>query len=136
MSNRQLVIRSLSIAGLATSAALAADHLTAAGAFCDFDAGCGAVTASAYGSIAGVPVSAFGVVGVGLLVTLALLPGRRAVVALRLGAAAAALAGVALLILQVAALRRICPLCVVADLFAVGVAALAVGPRPEDGPGS
>lgn len=134
MRYRSFLLRSTALAGLAASAALAADHLTGAGAFCGFDAGCGAVAASAYGTVAAVPLSVVGLAGFALLLALALVPGRRAFVAARVAAVVAGAVGAALLVIQFAVLGRVCPWCVIADGAGIGIAVLSLVSRPSNQP--
>lgn len=134
MRYRSTLLRTLVLVGLAASAALAADHLTGAGAFCAFDGGCGAVAASAYGAVAGVPLSVFGLAGFALLLTLALTPRRWARFGVRVAAAVAGVSGAALLVIQLTVLGRVCPWCVVADAAGVGAAVVALAGRRDQEP--
>jgi uncharacterized membrane protein/predicted DsbA family dithiol-disulfide isomerase len=130
MRHQLFVIRLLTLVALAVSAAQFADTLTAAGAFCSFEGDCEAVTTSAYGKPLGVPLPAIGLVGFGILFGLSLARGS-AFDLVRPLAVVAGLVGVALLVIQFAVLRRVCPLCLVVDACAVGLAVAVLVKKPE-----
>jgi uncharacterized membrane protein/protein-disulfide isomerase len=121
-----IALRLVVLFALGTSAALLADQVSGAGAFCRAGGDCEDLAASEYGRPLGVPLSAVGVGGFAVLFVLTLLPGRRAWWAVRALALAAGAAGVALLVIQFAVLHRVCPLCVAVDVSGVVTAALAL----------
>jgi uncharacterized membrane protein len=122
-----LALRLATLAGLAASAALTAEHLHPARKFCPLEAACERARTSALGTIAGVPTSVIGLAAFSALLLATLLPKRLA----RKVARPAAWIGSALALVfigyQVIALGSLCPLCMVADASAVaaGVAAFA-----------
>jgi uncharacterized membrane protein/protein-disulfide isomerase len=130
MRHQLLLIRLLALVALAVSAAQFADSLTAAGAFCSFEGDCEAVTTSVYGNPLGVPLPAIGVIGFATLFALSLSRGR-AFDLVRPLAVVAGLVGVALLVIQFAVLRRVCPVCLVVDVCAVGLAVAVMVKKPE-----
>lgn len=121
------LLRAACLVALATSVALLLDYTSFSPAFCtSAETGCGAVRRSGLGYPLGVPMPVFGVVGFALLFALSMAPGvrRRYLPAVAgLGAAAA----LALLVVQAAAVKTFCALCVVVDVsgLAAGGAALA-----------
>jgi uncharacterized membrane protein len=131
MRYQLLIIRLLALIALAVSTAQLADQLSGAGAFCSFDGACEAVTSSAFGQPLGIPLSAFGVVGFGVLFVLSLLPSPRAFGLVRPLALVAGVVGLALLAIQIAVLGRLCPLCVVVDVCSIGLAIAAMLHRAE-----
>ena len=128
---RLLLIRVLALVALGVSTSQLADHISGAGAFCDFGDSCEQVTSSVYGLPLGIPLSAIGLAGFTVLFALTLVPARWAQVLVRVGSAAAGLAGIALLAIQFAVLHKLCPLCAVVDIAAIGTAVAAAGRFPE-----
>jgi uncharacterized membrane protein len=129
----QLVLfRLLALVGLAVSSALVADDVFEIGTFCSENDPCAEVAASPYGQVLGVPLAAIGLAGFGLVLILSLIPTRWGVAASRGLAMIAGMAGLALLVIQLAVLRQICPYCVVVDLSAIGLAVVAVMWRPGE----
>jgi uncharacterized membrane protein/predicted DsbA family dithiol-disulfide isomerase len=113
------------VAGLAASAILAVDYLQPAPVFCSEGGGCGAVRATGFSSILGVPTPVIGLVGFLALGVASLLRGPRARLVQLVLAGGASLAGVLLLTVQVA-IGHFCPYCCVADVSAVASAFIAV----------
>lgn len=128
-----VLVRLQALVGLAVSSALVADHVFEIGTFCSANDPCAEVAASPYGQVAGVPLAAVGLAGFGVLLVVSLVPTRWGVVAVRALAVPAGLAGLALLVIQLAVLRQVCPYCVAADLSAVGLAIVAAVWRPSVG---
>ena len=128
-----VLFRLLTLVGLVDSSALVADYVFGIGTFCSADDPCAEVAASSYGEVFGVPLAAVGLAGFGLALVVSLIPTRWGVAASRVLALAAGLAGLALLVIQFAVLRQVCPYCVVADLSAVGLAVAAALWRPGAG---
>jgi hypothetical protein len=124
-----VLFRLLTLVGLGVSSALVADYVFEVGSFCSGDDPCAEVAASPYGEVLGVPLAVVGIVGFALVLAISLVPTRRAAMATRALAVVAGLAGLTLLVIQVAVLRQLCPYCVVADLSAVGLGVVAVVTR-------
>jgi uncharacterized membrane protein len=125
-----VLFRFLALVGLAVSSALIADDVFEIGTFCSANDPCAEVAASPYGQVLGVPLAAIGLAGFGLILIVSLIPTRWGVAASRGLAMIAGMVGLALLVIQLAVLRQVCPYCVVADLSAVGLAVVAVMWRP------
>ena len=125
-----VVFRLLTLAGLVVSSALVADHVFGVGAFCGANDPCADVTASPYGKVVGIPLAGLGLAGFALVLLTTLIPRRWAVGLARVLAGTAGLAGVTLLVIQLAVLHQVCPYCVVADLSAAGLAFVALFWRP------
>jgi protein-disulfide isomerase/uncharacterized membrane protein len=122
----QLVgLRLLAVAGLGASSAALADHLAQTPFFCGFASGCDEVTHSAYGQLAGVPVSGLGVAAFAAFLIVTLFPTRagRLIGPLALAAGAA---GLALFLIQAFVLEQFCQLCLIADVCGMGMALLQV----------
>jgi protein-disulfide isomerase/uncharacterized membrane protein len=108
----------LTTAALAASAILLVDYLRHAPVFCDIDGGCQRVKASPFAHPFGIPMPAFGIVGLLGLGLSALVPGSRArfvQAAFAIGAAALA---IQLLFVQ-RSIGSFCPFCVVVDTSAI-----------------
>jgi uncharacterized membrane protein/predicted DsbA family dithiol-disulfide isomerase len=131
MRFRLFLLRVLALFALAVSAALLADQVSGAGAFCSFGRECEEVAASVYGKPGGVPLPALGIAGFALIFVLTLVPNRRAAALVRPLAAVAGAGGAALIVIQVSVLHRLCPLCLMVDSAALGLAVVAVFGRPE-----
>jgi protein-disulfide isomerase len=125
-----VLFRLLTLVGLGVSSALVADYVFEVGSFCSPNDPCAEVAASDYGEVLGVPLAVVGIIGFAVLLALSLVPTRWAAVAVRALAVVAGLAGLTLLVIQLAVLRQVCPYCVVADLSAVGLGIVAVVTRP------
>jgi uncharacterized membrane protein len=97
----------------------------AGGEVCSAGADCEDVMRSVWGRPLGVPLPILGVAFFLALLALSLVPTARAAIALRYGAAAGGLAGLGLIVVQVVALGRVCPLCLVVDLLAIALAVVA-----------
>jgi uncharacterized membrane protein len=122
--SKPVALRLVSLFALGVCAASLTDDLLAGGTFCPFRSACAAVTSSPYGRLLGVPWSAVGLAGFGLVFGLTLFPDRRAFALVRPLALLAGLAGLALILVQVLVLGRTCPLCLLADASGLGLAAL------------
>ncbi len=127
-----LVIRVAAIAALGASGALLAEHQGAFPTYCSPGSGCAELQSSGWAHVPigpgdGAPVAAVGIAGFALLLATTLRP---AVTRWRqlaaLGAIAAGVVGVALVVLQGAVLGRYCRLCVAVDTAAM-VAAVGGG---------
>jgi uncharacterized membrane protein/predicted DsbA family dithiol-disulfide isomerase len=102
------------VVGLCASSILAVDYLHASPVFCSEGGGCDAIRHSAFASFLGIPTPFFGLGGF-LAIGVATLVSGRTARALQLGLGAiAAIAGIALLAIQVR-LGHFCPYCVAAD---------------------
>lgn len=122
---------------LVASAVLLVDYLKPSPVFCDPDGGCGAVRRTVFARPFGVPLPAFGLVGLLALGLAALVPGRGAQ---RLQGAAGAIGGLTALLLLGVQLRlgTFCPYCVAVDgasvlLGAVSIARWRRGWDPPEG---
>ncbi|HEV3440455.1 MAG TPA: vitamin K epoxide reductase family protein [Gemmata sp.] len=131
MRFRLLLVRFLILFALAVSAGQLADHISGAGAFCEFGDTCDQVTTSAYGKPLGVPLPAVGLIGFGLLFALTLVPTRWAVRLIRLLGVLAGAIGIGLLVIQFTILHKVCPLCLLVDSASIGVAVVAAIGLPE-----
>ncbi|MDB5305830.1 MAG: hypothetical protein JWO38_32 [Gemmataceae bacterium] len=129
MRSRLTAFRALCLIALAASGAGLAEALFDAHEFCGFGTGCDEVAASVYARPLGVPLPAVGVAGFGLVLGLSLVPGSRPFALLRPLAWAAGAVGLALVVVQLLVLGRVCQLCLVADLCGVGLAAIALAGR-------
>ncbi len=114
--------------GAATSGILLYEYLSPQGAFCGPGGGCDTVRTSAFASVAGIPLPAFGVlffIAMGSALIEPRLRARRAPVVLGV---AGGLAALVLLALQGAVIGAWCPYCVVVDLCAVGLGLGSLAP--------
>jgi uncharacterized membrane protein len=96
--------------------------------FCSFESGCEAVTSSVYGKPLGIPLPIFGLAGFAAILGLTLVNRDSAGRIARWLAIAGAAVGISLIVVQFAVLERLCPLCLVADVCAIGLGVLAVKP--------
>lgn len=135
MPLRLTAVRLLAVLGLAASAASLADQTLTDHSFCGFDSGCEQVTDSAYGRPLGVPLPVAGLVGFGAVLGLTLAGRGWAAAAAKWLAVAGGVIGLALIVVQVAVLGRVCPLCLVSDVTGVLMAVAAVAGRPVGGEG-
>jgi uncharacterized membrane protein len=137
MRARVIVIRVLALVALAASGASLADVTLTEPEFCGLESGCGAVTSSVYARPLGVPLPAVGLAGFAVVFGLTLFPAGRTLLVLRIAAAVAGLVGLGLIVVQVAALHQVCPLCLVADGSGLAVAGVAFVGRFHEtaGPG-
>ncbi len=119
---RSSVIRLLALAALALSAALLVNHFHPNPRLCGFESDCEDVLSSRFGTVLGVPLPLFGVVGFAVLFGLSLFPTSRGGRLLRPLAVAAGAGGLALILVQVFALQRLCRFCLVIDVAAVAIA--------------
>jgi uncharacterized membrane protein/protein-disulfide isomerase len=124
-SHRPLVIRLASLLALTVSAALLMTYLRPSSLLCGFDGDCDEVLFSRFGILLGVPLPVFGVLIFAGIFGLSLSPPRRRLlwgVALATG-----LGGLALILVQVGVLHRVCPLCLIVDTCALVIAWFAFG---------
>jgi uncharacterized membrane protein/protein-disulfide isomerase len=120
MSQRPLIIRLASLLALTVSAALLMTYLRPSSLLCGFDGDCDEVLFSHFGTLLGVPLPVFGVLIFAVIFGLSLTPRRRWLlwgVALGTG-----LGGLALILVQVLVLHRVCPLCLIVDSCALVIA--------------
>ncbi len=127
------LFRALAALGLAASAAALGDDLFESREFCAFGGGCEAVAASDYARPLGIPLAAVGLLGFALMLGFSLSPGPHGLRLLTPLAAAAGLAGIALIAIQVLLIGRTCTLCLVADGCAIGLGVLALALRSGRG---
>jgi uncharacterized membrane protein len=131
MRYQRAALRLLALLGLALSAVLLVDHLTVRPAFCGFHSGCDTVIFSPYGRPLGVPLPLLGLAAFGLFLVLTLIPHRRAAALVGPAALLAGVVGLGLILVQVLLLRQTCPLCLLADAAALGMAAVILGSPPR-----
>jgi protein-disulfide isomerase/uncharacterized membrane protein len=129
LSLRLLLIRLLALAALAVSAALLVDSFLPASRLCGWESSCREVVGSAFGRIAGVPLSAIGLVGFATLFGLSFASGRSVRRGFRVLALLGGVGGLVLIAIQACILQRFCPYCLAADGAALGIAVLAIGYR-------
>ncbi len=134
MSIKLLVLRLVSVVGLAVSSASLVDHLQLSPVFCGFDADCGEVTRSSFGSLAGVPLPVFGIVAFGLFLVVTLFPDRPIGRLIGPLAILAGTTGATLLLIQAVVLEQYCRLCLIADACGLCLALIyLIDPRPATG---
>jgi uncharacterized membrane protein len=121
-----IVLRLLALVGLGVSSALMSDAVFGVGIYCGANNSCAEVAESRFGEVAGVPLSAIGLAAFAIFLVITLVSTAWARTAIRVLAVVAGLAGVCLLVIQLAVLHRICPLCVAADASALGMAVVAL----------
>ncbi|MCI0455575.1 MAG: thioredoxin domain-containing protein [Gemmataceae bacterium] len=132
MSIKLLVLRLVALLGLAVSSASLLDYLSPTPVFCGFESGCEAVVQSAYGSIAGIPLAAFGIAGFALFLAVTLFPAHPVSKALGPLALLAGVGGMALLLVQALVLEQFCQLCLIADACALCLALVhLINPRTD-----
>lgn len=119
---RHNLFRAVALLALAACAGQAVG-LLAGGDTCAAGQACAEVRESAWAAPLGLPLPLLGLTFFALLVALSLLPGERAVWALRGLAALGGLAGLGLVAVQALVLERFCPACLFVDALAL-VAAL------------
>jgi uncharacterized membrane protein/protein-disulfide isomerase len=128
------IIRLLALLGLAVSMTLLMDHLRPNPRLCGFEWDCEEVLTSRFGSLLGVPLPVIGVVAFAVLLAVSLFPAGRSGRLLRPLALAAGVTGIGLILLQVAVLHRVCRFCLIADIAAIAIGAVALvwgrGVRP------
>jgi protein-disulfide isomerase/uncharacterized membrane protein len=122
MPIRLVIFRFLALLALGTSMAALVDVLRPEPLYCGFQSGCEEVTGSAFGHIAGVPLPVVGLVAFGGFFLLTLFPSSRPARLLGPMAVLAGVAGLALLLVQAAVLKRFCRLCLLVDACALGLA--------------
>ena len=121
---REIALRVLALVGLATSALLVRNKLSATPLLCGAGGGCQTVQASKWAAPLGVPLPYLGVAFFALALAAALWPrARRAVPLLGLGGGLGALA---FLVIQAFVINQFCQICLVVDAAALGFAGLAV----------
>jgi uncharacterized membrane protein/2-hydroxychromene-2-carboxylate isomerase len=118
-------MRSIALCGLAFCGASVADTFLGRGAYCDVDSGCGEVISSEFADPLGIPLALVGLTGFALVFVLSLFPGHRARFALFALSIAGGLVGAALVLIQFLVLKRICWLCMLADIC--GIVLMIVG---------
>src|SRR4051794_8833191 len=125
---RTNLFRLFAVVALAASSASLADQTMNDATFCSFESGCEAVTSSVYGKPLGIPLPIFGLAGFAAILGLTLVNRDSAGRIARWLAIAGAAVGISLIVVQFAVLERLCPLCLVADVCAIGLGVLAVKP--------
>jgi protein-disulfide isomerase len=121
-----LLLYVLALTGVGASSLLAADYVRDAAVFCGEGGGCDIVRASAYAEILGVKTPFLGLAFFAVALLLAVWPARRLLV---LWSAGGALFALGFLYVQAFVLRVFCPFCVIADLAALLLFAVAVATR-------
>jgi protein-disulfide isomerase len=122
MTVKLIVLRIVTLAALAAAAASLLDDLLAGSAFCGFQSGCAEVTQSAVGRPAGIPLSALGLVALGVFYALTLFPEHRAARWIGPLAILAGTLGLILVLVQALVLEQFCRLCLLADGLAMVLA--------------
>ncbi|MBN1609808.1 MAG: thioredoxin domain-containing protein [Polyangiaceae bacterium] len=122
-----IILRAFALVALAASAALYVDYASPVPTFCSSSSGCAQVRYSGYGFVwSWLPVPLVGLLGLGSLLIVALLPkGRLREWLLVPGSLLGALAGIGFILLQVK-IGSYCWLCNVVDSSAIGAAVCAV----------
>lgn len=128
---RLLITRLAALVALAGSAALLLAYLRPNALVCGFESNCEEVLSSRFGTILAVPLPVLGVAIFAALFELSLSTTARSARLLRYLALAAAVGGLALILLQVFVLQRFCPYCLLVDFSAVATAYAAFGRRSE-----
>jgi uncharacterized membrane protein len=123
------LLRGTILLALVGSAVSLADDGFAGRPFCGFESGCDAVTRTVYGRPFGVPLSAIGLVGFGVLFVLTLFPTARSFSFVAPLAVLAGVIGACLIAVQAIVLTRFCPVCLFCDGAAIGAAVLALHGR-------
>jgi len=123
---RLILFQSVTILALTTCAAIVADELGSRPLYCGFRGGCEEVLSSPYGHLVGIPLSWIGIVGFAGLLALAISGNRRASMCLVVASTLAGMVGAVLIAIQLVVLRRTCTLCLVVDVSAITLAAVAV----------
>lgn len=139
MKTKLILFRILALIALAACCASLLDYLLPSPAFCGFKAGCDEVTHSAYGSLLGIPLSAWGLAAFGIFYAATLFPTGWIVKLLGPAAIVAGLCGLGLILLQVLVIKQLCPTCLIVDAAALVLAAVELGltartaelPRPR-----
>lgn len=133
MGNRQrlIVVRCTALAALVVCTALLMGYLWPESRLCGFDSDCDEVLSSRFSKLLGIPLPAYGIVCFAAIFACSLSPHRRWGQVLRYLALAASLGGLALVLLQVFVLHRVCPFCLMVDCCALVLAYAAFGWRAE-----
>ncbi len=129
MLTRLFAFRVLAILALAGCVASFLGDLLAAPAFCGAGPGCEEVSRSAFGRIAGVPLSLLGVLAFAVFFGISLFPAHRVGKCLGPLAILAGLLGLAFVLVQALLLGRFCRLCLVIDATAMMLAAVELASR-------
>jgi uncharacterized membrane protein len=130
MINRWIIFRLVSLAALALCSASLSDTVLFGPTYCGFQSDCGQVSASAFSRPLAVPMPILGIVGFGALFCVSLCADRRGVILSRLFAVAAGAIGGGLIVVQLVALERLCPLCILVDSCGIALAILSFSLRP------
>ncbi len=134
MTFRLLAFRLLSLVAVAVSTAMVLDAYLPAPAFCGFRAGCDEVTHSAFGKLAGIPLSLWGLVAFATFYTLTLFPDRNSAGRSARFAIVAGVVGLGLVAEQVFLLKQTCPFCLIIDTCGILLAAVELGLPPAKPP--
>jgi uncharacterized membrane protein/predicted DsbA family dithiol-disulfide isomerase len=129
MSAKLILFRVLAILGLMGCVASLGDALLPEPAFCGPSSGCAAVSRSAFGSIAGIPLGAFGVIAFVVFLVVSLFADRSAGKCLGPMALLAGFSGLGFVLIQALVLQRFCRLCLVIDALAMMLAAVELAWR-------
>ena len=136
-----LLLRALLVVAIVASAALLLDYSEVAEVgFCGHGSGCAAVKESAYSSILGIPVAAYGLGAyLGLFALCIWAETRRHLVALAVLASLGAIAAMVFIALQLFTIGAVCKWCMCVDVSGIVAAGVAwglvkAGPLPESTP--
>ena len=134
MKFKLIAFRLLALVALAACCASLLDHLLPSPAFCGFRAGCDEVVNSIYGRLFGIPLPVPGLLAFATFYGLTLFPGGRLARWIGPAAILAGTCGLALVLIQVLVIRRVCPLCLITDSAALLLAAVELGFSPKAEP--
>jgi uncharacterized membrane protein len=115
------VVRALTLVALSVSAALLVNHIRPNPRLCGFESDCEEVLTSRFADVLGVPLPLVGLVAFAALFGVSLFPASRAGRFLSPLAAAVGAGGLALLLIQVFVLQRLCRFCAVVDASAAAI---------------
>ncbi len=137
-TGRIRIIRVLALVALAISAALLVNHVRRNPSLCGFESDCQDVLESAYARPLGVPLPLVGLVLFAAVLGSSLWPAGWATRLFRHSTLLAGAGGITLILLQLLVVQRLCRLCAIVDVAAVGMAIvqLSMGRKPVPAPDS